>query len=89
MSPLVPVFASVNVFNVRVDSAFPMLIDKLSGLNVKFKHSLYCIQRITMQTRFFERYADVDMESRYLRASIPSHCNALGLRPLLGDRYVL
>ena len=38
------------------------------------------------QAQCFDRIADVDIESRYLRASIPSHCNALGLKLLFGDR---
>ena len=37
-------------------------------------------------TSFGDKFADVGMESRYLRASIPSHCNTLGFRPLLEER---
>ena len=34
------VIVSVNILNVGVNSAFPMSIDYVSGLGVKFKHSL-------------------------------------------------
>ena len=62
-------FLSVLMYSTFVLILFSVSMDKLGGLSVKFKHSLYCSQTIDIQTQFFERFADVDMESRYLRGS--------------------